>query len=212
MIVDALHNEAPENRGVLPEDQARAEVYALLSNLFYRPPSKELLQAIATSNSMCNDGTDSGYCRAWRALQQAAASADAEAVIEEFDAAFISTGRPPVMLYGSFYLAGFLNEKPLAYLRDELVQMGLTRRGNSHESEDHISALCDVMCFLIVGDHDTPPAALDAQRDFFLRHVKTWYAQLCDAVSGASEIHFYKHVAQFARVFFDLENESFDIA
>ena len=212
MTVDAPHNQNRVNGDVLPEDQARAEVYALLSNLFYQPPSKELLQGIATSNALCNDGVDSGYCRAWRALQQAAAESDAEVVKDEFDTAFIGTGRQPVMLYGSFYLAGFLNEKPLAQLRDELAEMSLARRGDRHESEDHISALCDVMRFLIVGDHDTPPAALEVQRDFFLRQIKSWNNQLCAAVSSADETRFYKHVAQLAREFFDIESASFDIA
>ena len=212
MTVDAPHNEVPANSGVLPEDQARCEVYALLGNLFYRPPSKEVLQAIATNGAMCNDGRDSGYCRAWRVLQQAAADAEVEAVKDEFDTAFIGTGRQPVMLYGSFYLAGFLNEKPLAQLRDELVNLGLARSGDIHESEDHISALCDVMRFLILGDHDTPPATLEVQRDFFLRHIKSWNTQLCAAVDSADNTRFYKHVARFAREFFDLENESFDIA
>lgn len=212
MIVDAPCNNDPEAYGVLPEDQVRAEVYALLSTLFYQPPEKKLLQAIATRNAMCNDGADSGFCRAWRALQQAAANADVEAVKDEFDTAFIGTGRQPVMLYGSFYLAGFLNEKPLAQLRDDLTKMGLTRSGGSHETEDHISALCDVMRFLIAGDQETPPAALDAQRDFFLRNIKSWDSQLCAAVIAANQTHFYKHVAQFAREFFALENESFAFA
>jgi TorA maturation chaperone TorD len=196
----------------LPEDQARAEVYALLSSLFYAPPAATLLKGIASSVTLCNDGSDSGFCRAWRALQQAAANAEVEAVRDEYEAAFIGTGRQPVMLYGSFYLAGFLNEKPLAQLRDELTQMGLIRSGSSYETEDHISALCDVMRFLIVGDHDTPPVALEVQRDFFLCYIKSWHAQLCAAVDGASEPRFYKHVAQFAREFFAIENESFDIA
>lgn len=212
MIVDASHNDVPDLSVVLPEDRVRAEVYALLSNLFYQPPSKELLQAIAISKSMCNDDIDSEYCRAWRALQQAAANADVEAVKDEFDTAFIGTGRQPVMLYGSFYLAGFLNEKPLAQLRDDLTKMGLTRSGGSHETEDHISALCDVMRFLIAGDQETLPAALDAQRDFFLRNIKSWDSRLCAAVIGANQTHFYKHVAQFAREFFALENESFAFA
>jgi TorA maturation chaperone TorD len=212
MIADAPRNNDPEVRGVLPEDYARAEIYALLGNLFYQPPSAELLETIATSQTMCNDDTDSGFCRAWRGLQQAAANADAEAVRDEFDTAFIGTGRQPVMLYGSFYLAGFLNEKPLAQLRDELTKMGLARSGDSHETEDHISALCDVMRFLIAGDQDTRPAALDAQRDFFLRNIKSWDSRLCDAVIGANQTHFYKHVAQFAREFFAIENESFDFA
>ncbi len=212
MTVDVPHNEVPVNSRVLPEDQARAEVYALLSNLFYQPPAKKLLQAIATSNSMCNDGADSGYCRAWRALQDAAAVADAEAVQAEFDTAFISPGRQPVMLYGSFYLAGFLHEKPLAQLRDELTKMGLARSGDSHETEDHISALCDVMRFLIAGDHDRLPAALSVQHDFFRRHINSWNTQFCAAVIAATQTHFYKLVAHFMREFFAIENESFDIA
>lgn len=212
MIVDALHNDVPDLSMVLPEDQVRAEVYALLSNLFYQPPEKKLLQAIATRNAICNDGADSGFCRAWRALQQVAANADVEAVKDEFDTAFIGTGRQPVMLYGSFYLAGFLNEKPLAQLRDDLTKLGLERSGGSHETEDHISALCDVMRFLIAGDQETPPAALDVQRDFFLRNIKSWDSRLCAAVIGANQTHFYKHVAQFAREFFAIENESFAFA
>jgi TorA maturation chaperone TorD len=212
MMVNASRDSEPDARGVLPEDQARAEIYALLGNLFYQPPSAELLETIATSQTLCNDGSDSGFCRAWRALQEAAANADAEAVKDEFDTAFIGTGRQPVMLYGSFYLAGFLNEKPLAQLRDELTQMGLTRGGGSHETEDHLSALCDVMRFLVAGDQDTPPAALAVQRDFFLRHINSWNTPLCAAVIAATQTHFYKHVAHFAREFFAIENESFAFA
>ncbi len=216
MMVEAPRNTTPENdpegRGVLSEDRARAEVYALLGNLFFQPPSAELLEMIATRLTLCNDSADSGFCRAWRALQKAAAEAEAEAVKDEFDTAFIGTGRQPVMLYGSFYLAGFLNEKPLAQLRGELTKMGLARSGNSHETEDHISALCDVMRFLIAGDHDTLPAALTVQRDFFQRHIHSWNTQLCAAIIAASQTHFYKHVALFAREFFAIENESFAFA
>ena len=145
-------------------------------------------------------------------LQHAASSADAAALKEEFERAFISTGRPAVMVFGSFYLAGFLNEKPLAQLRDELAKMGLARRGDCHDSEDHISALCDVMRFLIAGDPASAPVALEAQRDFFVRYIKSWNTQFCDAVNSANETCFYKHVAQFAREFFELEHESFAIA
>lgn len=211
-MVDALPDNAPDMCGVFPEDQARAEVYALLGNLFYQPPSAGLLEMIATGLTLCNDSADSGFCRAWRALQEAAANADADAVKDEFDTAFIGTGRQPVMLYGSFYLAGFLNEKPLAQLRDELTKMGLTRSGSRHETEDHISALCDVMRFLIAGDQDTSPVALEVQRDFFQRHIYSWNTQLCAAVIAATQTHFYKHVALFAREFFAIENESFAFA
>jgi TorA maturation chaperone TorD len=211
MTDDALHKIRAMNVALDAEDSARAEVYALLSSLFYQPPSKELLHVIATGSVICNDEPVSDFCRAWRALQQAAAQADAEAVKDEFDAAFIGTGRQPVMLYGSFYEAGFLHEKPLAILRDALTKMGIARRGDRHESEDHVSAVCDVMRFLITGDAETPAAALDSQREFFRQHIEPWYAQLSAAVSNANQTNFYKHVALLLREFFAIENTAFDM-
>jgi TorA maturation chaperone TorD len=216
MSVDALHNNGPESDGIAPEDRARAEVYALLSNLFYEPPPAKLLHAIATTKAICNDVhvdvQGSEFCKAWHAMQQAAAEAGAESVKDEYDAAFIGTGRQPIMLYGSYYLAGFLNEKPLAQLRGELTQMGVARRENRHETEDHISALCDVMRLLIAGGDDRAPATLDQQRAFFLRHLYVWQAQLCAAILNAGQTRFYKHVARVAQCFFEIESESFAIA
>lgn len=212
MTMGAARDKSYDLSEILAEDQARAELYGLLGSLFFAPPSYSLLKTIASAKSVCNDNTDSGYCRAWRALQQAAAAADAETVRDEFDTAFITTGRAPVMVYGSYYLAGFLMEKPLAALRDDLARIGLARGGDRHEPEDHISALCDVMRFLIAGDRETPPAGIEVQRDFFRRHIKPWYAQLCAAVISAGETHFYKYVADLAREFFDVESEAFDIA
>jgi TorA maturation chaperone TorD len=209
MTADALIADQGEANRIDPEDRSRAAVYALLANVFYRPPEQVVFDAIAGGLAICDDGADSGFCRAWRALREAAAVADGDAVRREFDTAFIGTGRQPVMLYASFYLTGFLNEKPLAELRDELAQMGLARSGQSHETEDHISALCDVMRYLIAGDGDMPSASLETQRNFFLRHINSWYLQLCDAVVNAAETDFYKHVARFAREFFELEREAF---
>lgn len=208
---DAPHQSHAIDMVIDDEDNARAEMYALLGSLFYQPPSKSLLSIIATSAAICNDEQVSDFCLAWRALQQAAAQADAEAVKDEFEAAFIGTGRQPVMLYGSFYEAGFLHEKPLALLREDLTKMGIARRGDRHESEDHVSALCDVMRLLIAGDAGTPSAALVLQRDFFRRHIQPWHAQLGTAVIGASQTHFYKHVAQLMREFFAIENTAFDM-
>ena len=211
MSDDALHQSHVSDAALDAEDLARADIYALLSSLFYAPPSKELLRVIATGSVICNDGPVSDFCRAWGALQQAAAQADAEAVREEFESAFIGTGRQPVMLYGSFYEAGFLHERPLALLREDLMKMGIARRGDRHESEDHVSALCDVMRLLIAGDAGTQPAALVSQRDFFRRHIQPWYAQLCAAVINANQTHFYKHVAELLREFFGVENTAFDM-
>ena len=211
MSGDAAHKNLAIAAELNPEDTARAELYALISSLFYAPPAKELLELIATGSGICNDEHNTEFCRSWRALQQAATRMDPESVKEEFDSAFIGTGRQPVMLYGSFYLAGFLHEKPLALLRDDLTKMGIARRGDRHESEDHVSALCDVMRFLVAGDADTSAAALDRQREFFRRHIAPWYPALSAAVINANQTDFYKQVAHVAREFFAIENAAFDI-
>ena len=211
MSNDALPQSDASSMAIEAEDNARADMYALLGSLFYAPPSNELLSNIATNVVICNHEHVSDFCQAWRALQQAAAKIDAEAVKDEFEAAFIGTGRQPVMLYGSFYESGFLHEKPLVLLREDLTKMGIARRGDRHESEDHVSALCDVMRLLIAGDAGTPPAALALQRDFFRRHIAPWYARLDTALAGASQTHFYKHVARLMREFFVLEDTAFDM-
>lgn len=202
---------APQEE-VADEDRARADVYALLANLFYSPPSEGLLRGIAVADVIDGDTNQSQLAAAWKALREAALGADPDAVKEEYDNAFITAGRPPVFLYGSFYQAGFLMEKPLVKLRDDLARLGLARSHGSSEPEDHISALCDVMRFLIIGAEDVPPAAIAVQRDFFMGHIAPWYERLCAAIEDAEQTGFYKKVAAFAKEFFDLEVQSFDIA
>jgi len=211
MTDDAVHQSRVPNVALEAEDLARADLYALLGSLFYAPPPKEILSNIAANAVLCNDESVTDFCHAWRALQQAATQTDAEAVKDEFETAFIGTGRQPVMLYGSFYESGFLHEKPLVLLREDLTKMGIARRGDRHEPEDHVSALCDVMRLLIAGDAETPPAALSLQRDFFRSHIAPWYARLDTAIAGASQTHFYKHVARLMREFFALEDTAFDM-
>jgi len=204
------HLEVPEE--VSPEDQARAAIYGLVSNLFYAPPGMELLVTMARAGEIiaarCSE-TELG--RAWRELRRAAAAADEAALRQEYDDTFISTGRAPVFLYGSFYLAGFLMEKPVARLRDEVASLGLARKPESGETEDHISALCDVMRFLILGDGTEPAAPIAVQREFFVRNIAPWYERLDAAIQGVESADFYKTAAMFARKFFDLESQSFEM-
>lgn len=206
-----LEPDVPQEE-VVEEDRARADVYGLLAHLFYSPPSAGLLRGIAEADVIDADIRESQLALAWDALRNTAHAANVEAIRQEYDDAFISAGRPPVFLYGSVYQAGFLMEKPLVQLRDDLARLGLARKQESGESEDHISALCDVMRFLIAGAEDVPPATVGAQREFFMRHIAPWYGRLCAAIAAAERTDFYKKVAAFAKEFLDLEVQSFEIA
>ena len=195
---------------VAKEDLARADMYALISRLLYAPDEK-LLRAIATADEIVAETANAPLAEAWHALAAAAGTCDAEAVIEEYEKLFIGVGRSEVMLFGSYYLAGFMMEKPLALLRGDLAQMGFARNESVREPEDHLAALCDVMRYLITGDENRDPASLEQQKQFFNSHIQSWYDRFCDAALESEAANLYRHVARFIKVFFKIEIESFEM-
>lgn len=194
-----------------PQDVARAGFYGVLGRLFYAAPDAGLLEALAGSGELNAEAAGAGLPAAWSAMRRAAHDATAEAVRTEYDETFIGVGKPDVMLYGSFYLAGFLNEKPLAELRDDLAALGFARQSGANEPEDHISGVADVMRQLILDEGSVPADRDAAQRHFFSRHLEPWYGDLCDAIEAAPGANFYRSVAGFTRAFLDLEREFFRI-
>ena len=190
------------------EDRARAEQYAVLSRLFAGAPDGEFLHKLQALAAVWGS-SDSALGQAWRELGEAAASVEAEAVEDEYTRTFLTIGRPEVMLFGSFYIAGFLMEEPVVELRNDLAELGLGRRFGVTESEDHIAALCDVMRHLIVTGPDA--AGLARQQLFFTRHLAPWFEALCDALSNAPEARFYPRTAALVRAFFAIERLAFDM-
>lgn len=190
------------------EDRARAEHYAVLSRLFSSAPDADFLHklpALATAWG----GADSALGQAWLILGDAAKSANIEQLEDEYTRLFLTIGRPEVMLFGSFYIAGFLMEEPVVELRHDLAELGLGRRLGITESEDHIAALCDVMRHLIVTGPDA--AGLARQQLFFTRHLAPWFEALCDALERAPEARFYPRTAALVRAFFEIERLAFDM-
>lgn len=189
------------------EETARADVYGLLATLLYAPPSQDLLDTIGNAPV---EGT-SVLEQAWAELVAVCKTAQQENAREEYEQLFVGVGRPEVMLYGSFYLSGFLMEKPLAELRTDLAGLGLQRSDGVVESEDHLASLCEVMRYLIASD-DVVHANLAAQEKFFNTHMRAWVLDCCAAIEASQNAHFYKPVACLARIFFEVEMQAFDMA
>lgn len=189
------------------EEAARAELYGLLAALFYAPPSQVLLDAIAAAPAV----GDTELELAWNELGTACRGTSQETVREEYERLFIGVGKPDVLLYGSFYLSGFLMEKPLAELRTDLAELGLERSEILVESEDHLAALCEVMRYLITSD-DAVNGSLAAQQKFFNTHMGPWVRECCEAVEKHPDARFYKRSAHLARQFFDVEMQAFDMS
>jgi TorA maturation chaperone TorD len=196
----------------LPEDLARADLYGLIARLFHQPPDQVLLDQIAASipEEQESQADDAPLAKVWNSVVEVAKNNPAKAWHEEFDRNFISVGRPNVILNGSFYMAGHLNEKPLVDIRRALEAFGLESAEEVTETEDHLSALCEVMRYLIAGD-DVEISNLTNQRVFFNDHIRPWYDELCDAIEDIPDMHLYHPVAALTREFLAIEGQSFDM-
>jgi len=193
----------------LDEETARSELYGLLALLYYASPATEL---IANLRLAATDAPAAGAFleEPWRALVGVAREMTDEAIQSEYSALFGGIGKPEVYLYGSHFLSGFLNEKPLARLRTDLGQLGLARDENMSETEDHFAYLCEVMRYLIAGD-DVTVANLTRQREFFSVHVQPWVMTMCDNLQQHPKARFYAALAGLTRAFMGVEAQGFDM-
>ena len=202
-------NERVPTSSALDEETARAEVYGLLAVLYYAPPEASLLESLRVA--VTEAPAAGGFLEEpWRALVGVARGMADEAIAREYDALFGGVGKPEVYLFGSHYLSGFLNEKPLARLRTDLAALGLARGDDMPETEDHFAYLCEVMRYLIAGD-DVEVANLTRQSEFFAAHVQPWANALCDAIAAHPKARFYAGLAGFTRAFLSVEAQGFDM-
>ena len=146
----------------------------------------------------------------WAELVATARRLPPEAVADEHSALFGGVGKPEVCLYGSWYLTGFLNQKPLVDLRSDLAAIGLQRADAVLETEDHIASVCEVMRYLIAGD-DVGVSNLASQQRFFTAHLRGWFEPLCEAIVAHPKADFYRALAGFARDFLRVEVQGFDL-
>jgi TorA maturation chaperone TorD len=182
-------------------DTARMEEYALLAALLRQAPDSVLLKALS---GIRINSTPLGAAHA--ALARAAAEADPERLKREFFELFIGVRRGELLPYGSYYLTGFLNERPLARLRDDLRMLGIVRAEQQHEPEDHAAILCEIMAGLAGG---VLSAAPDAQKRLFEKHLAPWIGRFLADLEGLKKADFYRHVATVGRLFIDIETEAF---
>lgn len=184
-------------------DAARAQEYALLSVLLVRAPDAALLERLS---KLQGDPSPLGVAHAH--LAEAASRTDAARVEREYFDLFIGLGRGELLPYGSYYLTGFLHERPLARLRDDLRELGIRRAEWQPDPEDHAGILCEIMAGLIDGRFDAPPGS---DRPFFERHMKPWIGRFFADLEGAQAADFYRAVGMLGRVFIEIETEAFTL-
>ena len=189
------------------EERQRAKLYALLSRLLASPPDETLLALLRSL-----EGGDTPLGRALAGVAREAAAVSQDAAAEEYAALFIGLVRGELVPYGSYYLTGFLHEKPLARLRDDMAVLGIARAEGVAEPEDHIAALCAMMAGLIEGRFTDIPVAVGEQRRFFDAHLAPWVRRFFEDLQKAESARFYRTVGALGREFMDIELQAFAMA
>jgi len=202
-------NHAIPVGSAMDEETARAEIYGLLAQLYYVAPTPELMSSLRVA--VTEAPAAGGFLEEpWRQVVAAARDTPDAQVRAEYDALFGGVGKPEVYLFGSHYLSGFLNEKPLARLRTDLAALGLARDETMPDTEDHVAYLFEVMRYLIAGD-DVEVANLTRQSEFFSHHLQPWATKLCEAILAHPKARFYRSVAAFTQAFLEVETQGFDM-
>ncbi len=218
---EALSIEANELLGVNPavvdsrgitdsavideEQQYRASAYSLLAGLLRSSPDQVMLDQLS---GLGNAGEEEGddLMLAMSTLALSAQRHTLEDIEEEFHRLFIGLGKGEVVPYGSWYLTGFLMEKPLSDLREDLARLGFERSENVVEPEDHVAALCEVVSIMINDASD-----LSGQNRFFQAHMVSWFDRFFNDLGDAGSAVFYKAVARFGAAFIALEKQYFSM-
>jgi TorA maturation chaperone TorD len=200
-----LYSEAVvDDHAIDPVDAARAGEYALLAALLSCPPSGTLLGEIV---ELRGDATPLG--RAHAALAEAASKATTAVVEREYFDLFVGFGRGELLPYASYYLTGFLNERPLSRLREDLASLAIEQAENNFEPEDHAATLCEIMAGLASRRF---PASPEVQRAFFEKHVAPWMGRLFADMENAVSAGFYRSVGSLGHLFLEIEAEAFTFA
>ncbi len=188
---------------VAPEDRMRADLYDYLGLILSRPPEAGLLQQTA---ELTGDSSELG--EAISGLARVANVTKPVAAEREFNTLFVGLSRGELLPYASYYLTGFLNEKPLAQLRGEMTERQIARAENVFEPEDNIASLMEMMGGLIMGRFGNV-AELEEQKAFFDKHIGPWAGHFFTDLESTKSSVFYASVGAVGRLFMDIEQEAF---
>jgi len=187
------------------EDEMRAQLYRYLARFLASPPDRTALES---ASGLSGDNTDLG--KAFLAFSQLAKRTDTTSVSQEYHDLFIGVGRGELLPYGSYYLTGFMHEKPLAKLRNDMSALGIARNAGHKEPEDHIAALMDMMAGLISGDFGEP-ASVEEQKKFFETHISSWASHFFADLEGAKSSVLYAALGTIGRHFMTIEETAFSM-
>jgi TorA maturation chaperone TorD len=212
-VTETPVSAVPMQRAAVPEDEARANFYALLARLYADAPGGALLNAIAAADPLpveTEHAAARDLAQSWDMLRAASSAMDADAAASEYQELFVGVGKSEVSLHAAAYM-----RRPggsvLADIRAALAALGLARQQGVNVFEDHLSSLLETMRVLIVGGPGVDPVPLSRQSEFFAAYVAPWLPQCCNAIKTCGIANYYRRVAEFTEYFAAIERDSFAI-
>lgn len=182
-------------------DAARAELYLLLGTLLAGPPDEAVLEMLLEIDAGEPDATP--MTAIWKSLQATARETDVDRLSEEYFNLFIGLGKGELVPYASYYIHGFLMEKVLASLRNDLKTLGFELQEGISEPEDHVAALCETMGMLITESG----LSFEEQAAFHKAYVANWMTDFFTDLGEAESAYFYKPVALLGQQFMEIESQ-----
>ena len=201
-----MSTQTAENLNIINnEDQLRADMYSFLANLLRAEPSVELVNQLTKLES-----DESPIGKSIKTLSKLASSLDLPTIRDEYVRIFIGVGRGEILPFASYYLTGFLKDKPLAKLRNDMKEIGIQLAENVKEPEDHIASLFDMMSGLILGKF-SKKFSIGEQKDFFNKHLAPWVDLLMRDIESSRIAVFYSPIGTIGREFMEIERSSFSM-
>ncbi len=206
-IAPVIPRKSSQNCSAMSEEgRLRSDTYSILASLLSSTPSQDLLDYLQHIEPS-SDGDVGDVGQAWQKLRIAATETGIDSLDDEYHALFIGLGRGAVVPFGSWHITGFLMDKPLSDLRDDLKALGIESEEDQKDPEDHISALCETMALIISADDIDE----SRERQFFLRHINPWAEKFFKELQAAKPADFYKSVGYLGQQFMELENQYLNI-
>ena len=201
-----MSTQTAENLNIINnEDQLRADMYSFLANLLRAEPSAELVNQLTKLES-----DESPIGKSIKTLSKLASSLDLPTIRDEYVRIFIGVGRGEILPFASYYLTGFLKDKPLAKLRNDMKEIGIELAENVKEPEDHIASLFDMMSGLILGKF-SKKFSIGEQKEFFNKHLASWVDLLMRDIESSRIAVFYSPIGTIGREFMEIERSSFSM-
>ena len=196
-------NTAQTVSDIKEEDQLRADMYSFLANMIRTEPSQELLDSVKKLT-----GDDSSIGKSIKLISKLASTMHISEIQDEYVNLFVGVGRGELLPFASYYLTGFLNDKPLSKLRNNMNELGVVRIKEVKEPEDHVSSLFDIMSGMITGQFGKQ-YSITEQSNFFEKHLNSWIHLLMSDIESAKTAVFYAPIGSLGKEFINIEREAF---